>query len=51
MAVNRSAGSSMPAGTSTRVGVKALPPAEPSLRVLTGIEMRSSSTGCPALRW
>ena len=51
MTENRATGSSMPADTSTRAGVKALPPAEPSVRVLTGMEIRSWSTGWPAARW
>lgn len=49
IAVKRSTGSG-PTGTSTRVGVKALPPADRSLRVLTGMEMRSSSTSTPRRR-
>ena len=50
MALNRSTGSTMPAGTNTRAGVNALPPIDRSLRVDTGIEMRNSSTSTPFAR-
>ena len=40
-----------PTGTVSRAGANALPPIDRSLRVETGIVMRSSSTSAPLARW